>query len=52
MGLILGYRIGKGRGYADLEYAILREMDAVDDDTVIITNVHDSQVYFLLLFKH
>ncbi|KAF2902038.1 hypothetical protein ILUMI_04137 [Ignelater luminosus] len=40
-----GYRIGKGRGYADLEYAILREMNAVDDETVIVTNVHDSQVF-------
>lgn len=40
-----GYRIGKGRGYADLEYAILRAMNAVDDDTVIVTNVHDCQVF-------
>ncbi|KAB0794922.1 hypothetical protein PPYR_11761 [Photinus pyralis] len=40
-----GYRIGKGRGYADLEYAILREMGALDENTVIVTNVHDSQVF-------
>lgn len=39
-----GHRIGKGRGYADLEFAILSEMKAVDENTVIITNVHDSQV--------
>jgi 5-formyltetrahydrofolate cyclo-ligase len=39
-----GYRIGKGKGYADLEYAILKEMKAVDDDTTIVTTVHDSQV--------
>lgn len=49
-----GYRIGKGRGYADLEYAILREMGAVDENTVTVTNVHNSQVFDTLpseLFK-
>lgn len=40
-----GHRIGKGRGYADLEYAILKEMGAVSDDTVIVTIVHESQVF-------
>lgn len=40
-----GYRIGKGRGYADLEYAILSEMKAINEETIIITVVHDSQVY-------
>lgn len=40
-----GRRIGKGKGYADLEYGILKEMGAVDDSTVIATIVHDSQVF-------
>lgn len=40
-----GYRIGKGRGYADLEFALLKEMNAITDDTVIITVVHDIQVF-------
>lgn len=44
-----GYRIGKGKGYADLEFGILREMGAVNDETVIVTVVHDSQVSFLCL---
>lgn len=39
-----GYRIGKGRGYADLEFAILLGMKAVSEDTVIVTVVHDCQV--------
>lgn len=39
-----GYRIGKGRGYADLEFGILREMNAVTEETVIVTLVHDCQV--------
>lgn len=40
-----GYRIGKGRGYADFEFALLKEMNAIDDNTVIITLVHDIQVF-------
>lgn len=39
-----GYRIGKGRGYADLEFGILQEMKAVTEATVIVTLVHDCQV--------
>jgi 5-formyltetrahydrofolate cyclo-ligase len=38
-------RIGKGEGYAELEYAILREMDLVDEDIIIVTSVHDIQVF-------
>ncbi|KRT80083.1 hypothetical protein AMK59_8663, partial [Oryctes borbonicus] len=40
-----GYRIGKGRGYADLEFALLLEMGAVSDKTIVVTTVHDSQVF-------
>lgn len=49
-----GYRIGKGRGYVDLEYAILSDIKAVNEDTVIVTIVHDSQVifYFYLFCMH
>ncbi|CAG2216859.1 uncharacterized protein LOC143053441 [Mytilus galloprovincialis] len=39
-----GLRIGKGEGYADMEYAMMRSMEAVDENTVIITTVHDTQV--------
>ena len=39
-----GYRIGKGRGYADLEFSILREMNLIHEDTNIVTVVHDCQV--------
>lgn len=39
-----GYRIGKGKGYADLEFAVLLEMKAVTEETVIATVVHDCQV--------
>ncbi|XP_049780175.1 methenyltetrahydrofolate synthase domain-containing protein [Schistocerca cancellata] len=49
-----GHRIGKGEGYADLEFAMMVGMHAVDDDTVIITTVHDCQVFDSLphqLFK-
>jgi 5-formyltetrahydrofolate cyclo-ligase len=39
-----GHRIGKGEGYAELEYAILRELGLADEDTPIATTVHDLQI--------
>ncbi|GAA0506409.1 5-formyltetrahydrofolate cyclo-ligase [Halorubrum aquaticum] len=39
-----GTRIGKGEGYSDLEWAVLRELDAVDDGTTVATTVHELQV--------
>ncbi|GAA2275407.1 5-formyltetrahydrofolate cyclo-ligase [Glycomyces scopariae] len=39
-----GARIGKGRGYADIEYGMLTEAGLIDDHTVIATTVHDLQV--------
>lgn len=42
--LLIGFRIGKGEGYADMEYAMMVTMGAVSQDTVVITTVHDCQV--------
>lgn len=39
-----GRRLGKGGGYCELEYAILREIGVVDEETPIVTTVHDLQV--------
>lgn len=39
-----GTRIGKGEGYSDLEYAILRELGLADDETPVMTTVHDAQI--------
>ncbi|WP_303647867.1 5-formyltetrahydrofolate cyclo-ligase [Haloarchaeobius amylolyticus] len=39
-----GDRVGKGEGYSDLEFAVLREFGLVDDDTPVVTTVHDLQV--------
>ncbi|MFB6137103.1 MAG: 5-formyltetrahydrofolate cyclo-ligase [Halobacteriaceae archaeon] len=39
-----GTRVGKGEGYSDLEFALLREYDRVDDETVTATTVHERQV--------
>lgn len=39
-----GARLGKGGGYSDLEYAVLRELGLVDEATPIVTTVHSSQV--------
>uniref|UniRef100_T1IMT5 Methenyltetrahydrofolate synthase domain-containing protein n=1 Tax=Strigamia maritima TaxID=126957 RepID=T1IMT5_STRMM len=40
-----GLRIGKGEGYADLEYAMMRELGAVSAQTPIISVVHDCQIF-------
>lgn len=39
-----GFRIGKGEGFADLEFAMMAAMEAVGPDTVVVTTVHDSQL--------
>lgn len=40
----LGGRVGKGGGYADLEYGLLRERGLVDERTPVVTTVHPLQV--------
>jgi 5-formyltetrahydrofolate cyclo-ligase len=40
----LGARAGKGGGYADLEYGLLRERGLVSEETVVVTTVHPLQV--------
>jgi 5-formyltetrahydrofolate cyclo-ligase len=39
-----GGRIGKGEGFSELEFAILRDCGRVDDRTKIVTTVHDAQI--------
>ncbi|PNJ29640.1 MTHFSD isoform 7 [Pongo abelii] len=39
-----GWRIGKGEGYADLEYAMMVSMGAISKETPVVTIVHDCQV--------
>ncbi|XP_028665676.1 methenyltetrahydrofolate synthase domain-containing protein isoform X1 [Erpetoichthys calabaricus] len=39
-----GWRLGKGEGFADMEYAMIAAMGAVNDSTVVVTVVHDCQV--------
>ncbi len=39
-----GTRIGKGGGYAELEYAILRELGKINDNTPVVTTIHDVQL--------
>jgi 5-formyltetrahydrofolate cyclo-ligase len=39
-----GDRVGKGEGYAELEYAVLRTLNRVAPDVPIATTVHDAQV--------
>eukprot|EP00434_Breviolum_minutum_P034013 symbB.v1.2.030101.t1/scaffold3351.1/size58635/3 len=39
-----GARLGKGEGFAELEYGMLRLMGAVDDDTPVVSCIHDCQL--------
>ncbi len=39
-----GARLGKGGGYSDLEYALLRQVGRVGPDTVICSTVHTVQL--------
>jgi 5-formyltetrahydrofolate cyclo-ligase len=39
-----GSRVGKGEGYSDLEFAVLRECGLVDEETTTATTVHELQV--------
>jgi 5-formyltetrahydrofolate cyclo-ligase len=39
-----GVRVGKGEGFSDLEFAVLREPGAAGADTPVVTTVHDRQV--------
>lgn len=38
-----GARVGKGEGYSDLEFAVLREFGLVDDSTTTVTTLHELQ---------
>jgi len=39
-----GVRLGKGKGFAELEWAILYEAGAVDENTLVATTVHEAQL--------
>lgn len=39
-----GVHFGKGHGYLDLEWALLRELALVSDPTPVVVSVHDCQV--------
>jgi 5-formyltetrahydrofolate cyclo-ligase len=39
-----GGRLGKGGGFGDLEFAILKEIGAISDYTPVLTTVHELQI--------
>lgn len=39
-----GARIGKGEGFAELEYGMLRQLGLIDESTPVVCTVHDCQV--------
>ena len=50
----LGARVGKGGGFSDLEYGLLREEGKVRELTPIITTIHPLQLtlYRIPMFPH
>lgn len=41
---LFGERVGKGEGYSEIEWALVREEGKVEDNTPVITTVHDIQI--------
>ncbi|CAF0905371.1 unnamed protein product [Rotaria sordida] len=41
---INGARLGKGKGYGDIEYAMMHQLGACNDKTLVVTTVHESQL--------
>lgn len=41
---LVGWRIGKGEGYSDMEFALMTSVYAVDRDVAVVAVVHDCQV--------
>jgi len=39
-----GARVGKGEGFSDLEFGVLRDLGLVDEETAVATTVHERQV--------
>jgi len=39
-----GGRLGKGKGYSDQEYAILKNASSLSSKTIVVTTVHDIQI--------
>ena len=39
-----GWRLGKGTGYSDKEYAILKDSDGLASNALVVTTVHDVQI--------
>ena len=44
MNPITGARIGKGKGYGDLEYGIMSQLGCVSNKTIVLTTCHESQL--------
>jgi len=39
-----GVRIGKGGGYGEIEYGILKDIDSISEETPVFTSIHDVQL--------
>ncbi len=39
-----GVRLGKGKGYAEMEWGVLWSLGVVDENTMVVTTAHEAQV--------
>ena len=39
-----GTRLGKGEGFAELEYGVLRSLGSISEETPVVTTIHDLQI--------
>ncbi len=46
-----GARLGKGEGYGDIEFGILREVDAIKNSVAVVTTVHEVQIIDSIPFE-
>lgn len=46
-----GERLGKGGGYGEIEYGILRELNVIDENTPVFTTVHRLQLVDQIPFE-
>ncbi len=46
-----GTRLGKGEGYGDIEFGILREVGVIKDSVIVATTVHEIQIVDKIPFE-
>ncbi len=40
----VGARVGKGKGYSEIEYGAIKELGLINEEVSVVTTVHDAQI--------